>query len=173
VTTGAQPPATTGSGGSGGGSGSGSGGATSAPAGQATMAQVFPDTTTGNCRPSTAQDRLTTSSGVNPTEAYICDFATAAPGARVIFARWPDAAGARSFYDDTAALGPRIEQFDVWRSGGIEQGPLYTAERDGTVYSTGIYSGLNYSWEIRTSTLEQSNAVFERIQFRARTSFGG
>ncbi|MEJ2887827.1 serine/threonine-protein kinase [Actinomycetospora aeridis] len=178
TTTGAQPPVNGGTGGSGtGGSGTGGttpgGNGTSAPAGQATMAQVFPDVTGSTCRPSTSNDQLTTSTGVNPTEAYICDFSSAAPGARVIFARWPDASGAQSWYQDTANLGPRIENFDVWRAGGVEQGPLYTAERNGTVYSTGIYSGLNYSWEIRTTTLDQSNAVFQRVQFRAKTTFGG
>ncbi|GAA4903778.1 serine/threonine-protein kinase [Actinomycetospora succinea] len=167
VTTPTQTPDNTGGGGTPGGNG------TSAPAGQATMAQVFPDVTASTCRPTTSQDRLTTSTGVNPTEAYVCDFSSAAPGARVIFARWPDAAGAQAWYQDTANLGPRIENFDVWRAGGVEQGPLYTAERDGTVYSTGIYSGLNYSWEIRTSTLDQSNAVFQRVQFRAKSTFGG
>ncbi|MHC1563672.1 serine/threonine-protein kinase [Actinomycetospora sp. C-140] len=143
------------------------------PAGQPALSQVFPDVATSNCRPSTSADQLTTSTGVNPTEAYVCDFSSAAPGARVIFARWPDSSGAQSWYNDTAALGPRIENFDVWQSGGVEQGPLYTAQSNGTVYSTGIYNGLPYSWEIRTTTLDQSNTVFERVQFRARTSFGG
>ncbi|MEJ2862513.1 serine/threonine-protein kinase [Actinomycetospora flava] len=170
VTTNAQPPDT---GGGGGGGTTPGGNGTSAPPGQATMAQVFPDVTASTCRPTTAQDRLTTTTGANPTEAYICDFSTVAPGARVIFARWPDAAGARSFYDDTSRLGPRIENFDVWRANQVQQGPLYTAQSGGTVYSTGIYEGLNYSWEIRTSTLEQSNAVFGAVQFRARSTFGG
>ena len=89
------------------------------------------------------------------------------------FARWSDAAGARAWYDDTAALGPRIENFDVWQAGGVEQGPLYTAQSSTGVISTGIYEGLNYSWEIRTSNLEQSNQVFQALRFRAKSTFGG
>jgi serine/threonine-protein kinase len=143
----------------------------SVPPGQPALSQVFPDVAGSTCQAASPPAR--TQSGVSATESYVCDFSSAAPGARVIFARWPDAAGARAWYQDTVNLGPRIENFDVWQSGGVQQGPLYTAQSGGTVYSTGIYEGLNYSWEIRTSSLDQSNTVFERVQFRARTTFGG
>ncbi|GAA4814428.1 hypothetical protein GCM10023200_60080 [Actinomycetospora chlora] len=146
----------------------------SVPPGQPALSQVFPDVTASNCQQvDPATTPLRTQSGVVATEVYYCDYASTAPGARVIFARWPDAAGARAWYDDTARLGPRIEEFESWQVGGVEQGPLYTAQSNGTVYSTGIYSGLNYSWEIRTSNLDQSNQVFNAMQFRARSTFGG
>jgi serine/threonine-protein kinase len=146
----------------------------SVPPGQPQLAQVFPDVTSSNCQQvDTAANPLRSQSGAVATEVYYCDYGSVAPGARVIFARWADAQGARAWYDDTARLGPRIENFDVWQAGGVQQGPLYTAQSNGTVYSTGIYDGLNYSWEIRTSNLDQSNQVFDRLQFRARTTFGG
>ena len=61
----------------------------------------------------------------------------------------------------------------IWQAGGVEQGPLYTAQSSTGVISTGIYEGLNYSWEIRTSNLEQSNQVFQALRFRAKSTFGG
>jgi hypothetical protein len=141
---------------------------------QASMAQVFPDVNSSNCqRVDLAANPLRTQGGAVASEVYYCDYASIAPGARVIFARWADAAGARSWLQDTQNLGPRVEQFDVWRAGQVEQGPLYTAESNGTVYSTGIYRDLPFSWEIRTTTLDQSNQVFSQLRFSPRTSFGG
>jgi serine/threonine-protein kinase len=141
---------------------------------QASMAQVFPDSSSANCQQvDVAANPLRTQGGALATEVYYCDYASIAPGARVIFARWADAAGARSWLQDTQNLGPRIEEFDVWRAGQVEQGPLYTAQSNGTVYSTGIYEDLPFSWEIRTSTLDQSNQVFEQLRFTPRASFGG
>ena len=144
------------------------------PAGQPALSQVFPDVTSSNCQlmdPATAP--LRAQSGATSIESYSCDYSSVVPGATVYFARWSDAAGARAWYDDTAALGPRIENFDVWQAGGVEQGPLYTAQSSTGVISTGIYEGLNYSWEIRTSNLEQSNQVFQALRFRAKSTFGG
>ena len=144
------------------------------PAGQPAMSQVFPDSASSNCQPvDLAANPLRTQGGALATEVYYCDYSSIAPNARVIFARWPDAAGARSWYEDTENLGPRIEQFDVWQANGVQQGPLYTAQSNGTVYSTGIYEGLPFSWEIRTATLDESNRVFDRLRFSPRTSFGG
>ncbi|HWN28389.1 MAG TPA: protein kinase [Actinomycetospora sp.] len=141
---------------------------------QASMAQVFPDSSSSNCQQvDVAANPLRTQGGALATEVYYCDYASIAPGARVIFARWADAAGARSWLQDTQNLGPRIEEFDVWRAGQVEQGPLYTAQSNGTVYSTGIYEDLPFSWEIRTSTLDQSNQVFDQLRFTPRASFGG
>jgi serine/threonine-protein kinase len=138
------------------------------------MAQVFPDSASSNCQQvDVAANPLRTQGGALATEVYYCDFASIVPGARVIFARWADAAGARSWYQDTANLGPRIEDFDIWRAGGVQQGPLYTAESNGTVYSTGLYEDLPFSWEIRTANLDQSNQVFDQLRFSPRTSFGG
>jgi serine/threonine-protein kinase len=137
------------------------------------VAQVFPSSTGPGCRPAGSQDQLTTSRGSAPVEATVCDYSRVAPGALVIFARWPDVAAAQSYYDDTANLGPRIENFDVWQSNGVQQGPLYTAQSEGRVISTGLYTGLAYSWEIRTSTLEESNAVFGQVRFRPRSELGG
>ncbi len=143
----------------------------SVPPGQPALSQVFPDVASSNC--GTANPPARTSSGIISIESYVCDFSSAAPGAQVIFARWADANGAQSSYQDIAAVGPRIENFEAWQTGGVEQGPLYTAQSNGTVYATGIYRGLNYSWEIRASNLDQYNAVFSRVQFRARSTFGG
>jgi hypothetical protein len=141
---------------------------------QASMAQVFPDSSSSDCQQvDVAANPLRTQGGALASEVYFCDYASIAPGAQVIFARWADAAGARSWLQDTENLGPRVEEFDVWRAGQVEQGPLYTAESNGTVYSTGIYEDLPFSWEIRTTTLEQSNQVFERLRFSPRASFGG
>ena len=120
-----------------------------------------------------SQDQLTTSNGSAPVEATVCDYSRVAPGALVIFARWPDVPAAQSYYNDTANLGPRIENFDVWQSNGVQQGPLYTAQSEGRVISTGLYTGLPYSWEIRTATLEESNAVFGQVRFRPRSELGG
>jgi hypothetical protein len=138
-----------------------------------TVAQVFPSATGQNCRASTAQDQLGTTTGVNPAEAVICSYPGVAPDARVVYSRWPDAAAARQWYQDTVALGPAMDQYRSWQSGGADQGPLWTVERDGTVYSTGIYEGMVYSWEIRTATLDQCNAVWNQLQFRPRTEIGG
>ena len=147
---------------------------TSGTGAQASMAQVFPDSSSSNCQQvDVAANPLRTQGGALATEVYYCDYASIAPGARVIFAKWADAAGARSWLQDTQNLGPRVEQFDVWRAGQVEQGPLYTAESNGTVYSTGIYRDLPFSWEIRTTTLDQSNQVFEQLRFTPRASFGG
>ena len=143
------------------------------PAGQPAMSQVFPDVTSASCQLLPAGEPLRAQSGATATEAYSCDYSSVVPGARVIFARWSDAAGARAWYQDTVNLGPRVENFDIWQAGGVEQGPLYTTQAAGTVYSTGIYDGLNYSWEIRTQNLQQSNQVFEALNFRAKSTFGG
>lgn len=133
------------------------------------LAGVFPSVVGATCRPTSAQDQLTTTTGADPTEAYLCDYASVAPGAIVIFARWADTTAARSFYDDTVRLGPRIEEFTAWQTGGVDQGPLYTAQSGSTVISTALYEGLPYSWEIRTATLDQSNQVFGQLQFVPRS----
>ncbi|MDD7969320.1 serine/threonine-protein kinase [Actinomycetospora lemnae] len=141
---------------------------------QLSVTEVFPDAAGADCRPSGPQDRLTTSTGVDPAEAVICRYPGVAPDARVIFARWPDTAGAQAFYRDTETLGPRVDQYQTWSlPGGASQGPLYTAERDGTIYSTGLYDGLPYSWEIRTATMDQSWAVWNQLHFRPRAEIGG
>ena len=137
------------------------------------LARVFPSSAEPTCRPAGSQDQLTTSTGSAPVEATVCDYSRVAPAALVIFARWSDVPAAQSYYNDTANLGPRIENFDVWQSNGVQQGPLYTAQSEGRVISTGLYSGLPYSWEIRTATLEESNAVFGQVRFRPRSELGG
>jgi serine/threonine-protein kinase len=146
---------------------------TPATAASPDLARVFPSATEPTCRAAGSQDQLTTSNGSAPLDATVCDYSRVAPGALVIFARWSDTAAAQSFYNDTANLGPRIENFDVWQSNGVQQGPLYTAQSEGRVISTGLYTGLPYSWEIRTATLEQSNAVFGQVRFRPRSELGG
>lgn len=124
------------------------------------LARVFPDATDPACLP--ADDTVRTSTGAVPTEAYVCDYSAVAPSARLVLAEWPDAAAAQAWFQDTVDLGPRIEEFDQWELGGVEQGPLHTAQQsdDGPVFSTGIYEGLPYGWEIQTATLDESNAVF-------------
>ncbi|MEJ2862105.1 serine/threonine-protein kinase [Actinomycetospora flava] len=146
---------------------------TPAPAAAMTLTQVFPGATGSSCRASTPDDQLTTSTGANPAEAIICAYPDVAPDARVIYARWPDAGGARAWYGDTERLGPRLDQYATWDAGGVVQGPLYTAQRDGTICSTGIYEGMAYSWEIRTATMDQSWAVWQQLRFRPRTEIGG
>jgi hypothetical protein len=146
---------------------------TPAAAASQDLARVFPSSTEPTCRPAGSQDQLTTSNGSAPVDATVCDYSRVAPGALVIFARWPDVPAAQSYYNDTANLGPRIENFDVWQSNGVQQGPLYTAQTGGRVISTGLYTGLAYSWEIRTATLDQSNAVFGQVRFRPRSELGG
>lgn len=93
----------------------------------------------------------------------------------MIYARWPDAAAAQRWYQDTVDLGPRLENFDKWQVDGVAQGPLYTAQGGAFVYSTGIYEGLAYGWEITTSTLDESNAVFNAAgpTFKPSTQLGG
>ena len=75
------------------------------------------------------------SPGSSPTESYVCDFSSAAPGARVIFARWADAAGAQACYQDIAEPRPAHRELRGVAVRRREQGPLYTAQSNGTVYS--------------------------------------
>jgi serine/threonine-protein kinase len=146
--------------------------ATTAPTGARPLARVFPDVADPTCVP--ADSSVRTGTGVVPTEAYTCDYASVAAGAEVIFAQWPDQAGAQAWYDDTAALGPRVEEFDNWQVAGVNQGPLYTAQNTNkVVISTGVYQDLPYTWEIRTSTLEESNAVFNQLSLLQSTAIAG
>ncbi|GAA4808690.1 hypothetical protein GCM10023200_53080 [Actinomycetospora chlora] len=133
---------------------------------------MFPDVDGATCRPVSPADGLANSAGAAPTEAYVCDYSSTAPGAVVAFTQWGDASAARTWYDDTTRLGPRIEEFDTWQVGGVEQGALYTAQYQGRVVSTGIYDGTPYGWEIRTANLDQSNQVFNALRFQQRTAFG-
>lgn len=138
------------------------------------LAATFPGATDPTCAPAgTGSAQLTTSTGITAVDAVVCDYSSVAPGAKVIFAHWPDAAAAQRWYQDTADLGPRIEQFDNWQVGGVAQGPLYTAQGGAFVYSTGLYEGLPYGWEIQTSTLDESNAVFAAVRFTSSTQLGG
>ncbi|MFC5138376.1 serine/threonine-protein kinase [Actinomycetospora rhizophila] len=137
------------------------------------LAQVFPGAVGPSCRPSTPEDELTTGDGVAPVEAIICEYPDVAPYASVIYARWPDTAVARAWYTDTEALGPRADPETTWRAGDAVQGPLYTAARGGTVYTTGIYEGMTWSWEIRTASAEHTRRIRERLEFRPRTALGG
>ncbi|MFB9387491.1 hypothetical protein ACFFTK_30485, partial [Pseudonocardia petroleophila] len=136
------------------------------------LARVFPDVDDATCAPAGSDVR--TGSGAVPTEAYTCDFSAAAPNATVIFAEWPDQAAAQSWYQDTADLGPRVEDNDQWQVGGVTQGALYTAANsNGVTISTGVYENLPYTWEIRTSTLDESNTVFGLIRLQQSTAIGG
>lgn len=146
--------------------------ATSAPAASGALASVFPDTADSTCSPS--DETVRTSTGVLPTEASTCDYSAVAAGAQVVFAQWPDQEAAQAWYDETEALGPRVETNDQWQVGGVTQGPLYTAQNsNGVVISTGVYEDLPYTWEIRTGTLDESNAVFGRIQLQQAADIAG
>ncbi len=69
--------------------------------------------------------------------------------------------------------GPRIEDFDNWQVAGVNQGPLYTAQNSNdVVISTGAYQDLPYTWEIRTSTLDESNTVLNQLQLQDAGSIG-
>lgn len=150
--------------------------ATTAPTGAAAapraLARIFPDVAGPTCAPASADVR--TGTGAVPTEAYTCDYSGVAPGAQVIFAQWPDQAGAQAWYQDTADLGPRIEDFDHWQVSGVQQGPLYTAQNSNSVViSTGVYQDLPYTWEIRTSSLDESNTVFNQLGLQQSTALAG
>jgi hypothetical protein len=148
---------------------------TTSAAAERPLAAVFPGVADPACAPADASVR--TSGGAVPTEAYVCDYSSVAAGARLVLAEWPDVAAAQAWLQDTEALGPRIEEFDLWQVGGVEQGPLYTAQQPGggTVFSTGIYEGLPYGWEIQTATLDESNAVFADASqdFQPSSQLGG
>jgi len=149
---------------------------TEAAAAPTELADAFPAAADPTCAPAgSGSAQLTTSTGVTAVDAVVCDHSSVAAGARIIYAQWPDAAAAQRWYQDTADLGPRIEQFDNWQVGGVVQGPLHTAQGGAFVYSTGIYQGLPYGWEIQTTTLDESNAVFEAAgpTFRPATELGG
>lgn len=136
--------------------------ATAATTTSRALSRVFPDVDGPTCAASGPEVR--TSTGAVPAEAYTCDYSNVAPGAQVIFAEWADTAGAQAWYQDTATLGPRVEDFDNWQVRDVTQGPLYTAENsNGVVISTGVYESLPYTWEIRTSTLDESNAIFTQL----------
>lgn len=138
------------------------------------LAATFPAATEPTCAPAgTGSAQLTTSTGITAVDAVVCDYSSIAPGAKMIYAHWPDAAAAQRWYQDTADLGPRLEAFDKWQVGGVEQGPLYTAQGGAFVYSTGLYEGLPYGWEIQTSTLDESNAVFASVPFTSSAQLGG
>ncbi|MBW0091766.1 hypothetical protein I4I73_19885 [Pseudonocardia sp. KRD-184] len=146
--------------------------ATSAPAAAGELASVFPDTADSTCAPS--DETVRTRTGVLPTEASTCDYSAVAAGAQVVFAQWPDQEAAQAWYQETADLGPRVETNDQWQVGGVTQGPLYTAQNsNGVVISTGVYEDLPYTWEIRTGTLDESNAVFGQIRLQQSADIAG
>lgn len=146
---------------------------TSAAAADRPLARVFPDVATPICTPAeSAQTQLRTSTGATPAEAYVCDLSSVVPGAQINFAEWPDQAGAQAWYQDTVSIGPRIEDNDMWQVGGVTQGPLWTAQSGSVVVSTGVYENLPYTWEIRTTTLDESNAVFNQIRLQQSTQLG-
>ncbi|GAA2539877.1 hypothetical protein [Pseudonocardia hydrocarbonoxydans] len=145
---------------------------TSAAARSRALASVFPDVDDATCAPSGVD--VGTSTGVVPTEGYTCDYSATVPGATVFFAQWPDQAAAQAWYQDTADLGPRVEDNDAWTVDGVRQGPLYTAANNaGVTISTGVYENLPYTWEIRTGTLDESNTIFGQLRLRASTAIGG
>jgi hypothetical protein len=146
--------------------------ATTTPAAAARpLAEVFPDVADPTCAP--ADSSVRTGTGAVPSEAYTCDYSAVAAGATVIFAQWPDQAGAQAWYQDTENLGERVETNDQWQVGGVTQGALYTAQNaNQVVISTGVYENLPYTWEIRTATLDESNTIFGQIQLRPATEIG-
>ncbi|MHA6780391.1 hypothetical protein ACVGOW_05235 [Pseudonocardia saturnea] len=134
------------------------------------LAQVFPNVDDATC---TADSSQRTGTGAVPVEAYTCGYSAVAAGAEVIFAQWPDQAGAQAWYQDTVDIGPRIEENVRWTVGGVEQGDLYTAQNpNNVVISTGVYDDLPYTWEIRTSTLDESNTIFGQLRFTPATEIG-
>ncbi|WP_205347068.1 hypothetical protein [Pseudonocardia broussonetiae] len=146
--------------------------ATSAPAAAGQLASVFPDAADSTCAAS--DQTVRTSTGVLPTEASTCDYSAVAPSAEVVFAQWPDQEAAQAWYQETADLGPRVEEFDQWQVGGVNQGPLYTVQNsNGVVISTGVYEGAPYTWEIRTGTLDESNTIFNQLQLKPSTELPG
>lgn len=144
-----------------------------APAGPARpLAAVFPDVDRTECQPAGAEVR--TGTGAAPVEGYVCDYGSTAPGAQVIFAQWADAAAARSWYQDTANLGPRIEQYTTWSVEGQEQGDLWTATNaNDVVISTGVYSAGPYTWEIRAASLDEVNQIGAVLRLLRSSAFGG
>lgn len=146
--------------------------ATRAPASAGALASVFPDAADSTC--AVSDETVRTSTGVLPTEAYTCDYSAVAPSAEVVFAQWPDQEAAQAWYQETADLGPRVEEFDQWQVGGVNQGPLYTVQNsNAVVISTGVYEDLPYTWEIRTSTLDESNTIFNQLQLKPSTDLPG
>ncbi|MBW0116644.1 hypothetical protein [Pseudonocardia abyssalis] len=145
--------------------------ATGAPAAGRALAQVFPNVDDATCVPSGGDVR--TGTGAVPTEAYTCDYSSVAPNATVIFAQWPDQTAAQAWYQDTVDLGARVENFDKWQVGGVDEGPLYTARNaNDVVISTGVYENLPYTWEIRTATLDESNTIFNQLQLKGAAGIG-
>lgn len=151
---------------------------TTAAAASRPLARVFPDVDAPTCVPSAEAGgsvAVRTSGGATPVEAYTCDYSATVPGARVVFTEWASEADARAWYQDTAALGPRIENNDAWTVAGNRQGDLYTAQQGGggIVFSTGLYDGQPYGWEIQTATLDESNTVFGALTLQAASAFSG
>lgn len=144
---------------------------TSAAAESRALARVFPDVDAATCAPSGSDVR--TGTGAIPTEAYTCDYSATAADSTVIFAEWPDQAAAQAWYQDTVNLGPRIEDFTTWSVSGGEQGPLYTATNANNVtISTGIYTSLPYTWEIRAGSLDDVNTVGQQLQLQSSSAIG-
>lgn len=124
------------------------------------------DVVDGACAPAEPTGQSPTSTGAVPVEAFVCDFSGTAPGATVTFLRWGSIGDAFSFYQDAAGLGPRIEAFDKWTFNGVSQGPLWTNESDGRTLSTGAYDQAPYTWQISTTTLDESNLVFGKVTLK-------
>ncbi|GAA4901972.1 serine/threonine-protein kinase [Actinomycetospora succinea] len=143
------------------------------PAPPPALAAVFPGAGGTSCGPAGGLDEFTTRSGAVPVEAIVCEYPDVAPDALVLYARWPDAAAATAWYRDTAELGPRVDPGAAWVVDDVVQGPLYTAESDGTVYTTGLYEGMAWTWEIRTGSTGDARRVREQLVFRPRAELGG
>lgn len=146
-----------------------------APSGPARpLAAVFPDVDRAECQPATGPTALTSSTGAQAVEGYDCDYGSTVPGARVNFAQWADTAAARTWYQDTVDLGPRVEQYRTWSVQGQEQGDLWTAvNSSGQVISTGIYSTAPYTWEIRAASLDEINRIGPALTLLPSNAIGG